>query len=170
MFRVCILPNLSVCPLFRGKFKFTEKDQKKYSKIKEEATIIAKEKHNVDLDKLEIELTVRGLSKGEKKELKDKQNQILDQIEDEIKLDVKNKFDYEIPIIEVEKAGITTTGAPCENELEPIAKEFREYRIKNKLWNDQFVTVQYDVYDDKFMRVIAVGEPRVFYGKHAKNK
>ena len=114
-------------------------------------------------------MKVKGISKEDKKGLKDKQSNILQQIEDEIKLEVKTKFDYEIPIVEVEKAGISTTGAPIENELEPVAKEFKKYRNKNKLWKDHFVTVQYNVYDDVFQRVIAAGEPEVFYGKDAHN-
>ena len=97
--------------------------------------------------------------------IKDKLNQILQQVEDETKQEVKTKFDYEIPIVEVEKAGISTTGAPIENELEPVAKEFRKYRIKNKLWKDQYVKVEYEVFNDTFQRVIAANEPEVFYEK-----
>ena len=111
----------------------------------------------------------RGVDKDEKKELKGRLNQLLQTIEDEIKLEIKTKFDYEIPIVEVEKAGISTTGAPIENELIPVAEEFKKYRIKNKLWAERFVTVQYDLYDNKFQRVIAAGEPEVFYGKYAHN-
>jgi len=71
--------------------------------------------------------------------------------------------------VEVEKAGISTTGAPIENELLPVAFEFKKYRIKKKLWKEHFVTVSYDSYDDKFQRVVAAGEPEVFYGKNAHN-
>lgn len=145
--------------------KFTETEAKQYSKIKEQATKTANEKHKVEIETIENQLKKRGLSKEEKKELKDKLSQILQQVEDEIKQEVKTKFDYEIPIIEVEKAGISTTGAPIENELEPVAKEFRKYRIKNKLWKDQYVKVEYDVFDDTFQRVIAANEPQVFYEK-----
>lgn len=149
--------------------KFTDEEQKKYNKTKDAATKAANEKHKDELEEIGNQLKFRGASKEGKKDLKDKQNQLLQRIEDEIKLEVKIKFDYEIPIVEVEKAGISTTGAPIENELIPVAKEFKEYRIKNKLWNDHFVTVNYDVYSDIFQRVIAVGEPEVFYGKQANN-
>lgn len=149
--------------------KFTNDEAKKYNKLKAEATITANEKHKTELEELETEMKVRGLSKEEKKELKDKYNQILQQIVDEIKIEVKTKFDYEIPIVEVEKAGISTTGAQIENELLPVAIEFKKYRIKNKLWKDHFVKVQYDLYDNKFQRVIEAGEPKVFYGKDAHN-
>ena len=114
---------------------------------------------------METQLATNGISKEMKKELKEKLNQLLQQIEDEIMLEVKTKFDYEIPIVEIEKAGISTTGAPIENELIPVAKEFKKYRIKNKLWKDYFVKVQYDVFENRFQRVIEANEPEVFYGK-----
>lgn len=145
--------------------KFTELEAKQYNTIKEQATETINEKHKEEIESLENQLSQRGLSKEEKKELKDKLNQILQQVEDETKQEVKTKFDYEIPIVEVEKAGISTTGAPIENELEPVAKEFRKYRIKNKLWKDQYVKVEYEVFNDTFQRVIAANEPEVFYEK-----
>lgn len=145
--------------------KFTENEAGKYDKIREEVTKSIRIKHNHELEELETKLIVRGIKKEEKKELKNKRDQILQQIEDEIKLEVKVKFDYEIPIVEVEKAGISTTGAPIENELEPVAKEFRTYRIMKKLWNENYTSVKYDLYDYMFKRVIASGEPEVFYGK-----
>lgn len=52
----------------------------------------------------------------------------------EIKTLVKKGFNYQIPIAEVEKAGISSTGSQIENELQPLAKEFKSYREKNKLW------------------------------------
>jgi len=149
--------------------KFTDDEEKWYNKIKDDATKAANEKHQAELEALENQLRVRGLGKDEKKELKEKLKQHIQQIEDEIKLEVKTKFDYEIPIVEVDKAGISTTGAQIENELEPVAKEFKKYRIKNKLWRDHFVKVEYDVFNDRFQRVIAAGEPQVFYGKNANS-
>ena len=145
--------------------KFTKNEAGKYNKIREEVTKSIRIKRNHELEELETKLIVHGLKKEERKELKNKRDQILQQIEDEIKLEVKVKFDYEIPIVEVEKAGISTTGAPIENELEPVAKEFRAYRIMKKLWNENYTSVKYDLYDYMFKRVIASGEPEVFYGK-----
>ena len=56
-------------------------------------------------------------------------------IENETKKLVKERFDYQIPIAEVQKAGISTTGAPIENELEPLEQEFTAYRKENNLWD-----------------------------------
>ena len=117
--------------------KFTEEEVNKYNKIKNDASLIANDKHKTELEEIDIQLKIRGLKKEEKKILKDKKNNILQQIEDEIKLEVKTKFEYEIPIIEVQDAGITSTGTPSgNNELKPVAEAFKKYRIKNKLWNE----------------------------------
>lgn len=54
--------------------------------------------------------------------------------EAEIKKMIKEKFNYQIAIAEVEKAWVSTTGSVIENELEPLAWEFAEYRKNNNLW------------------------------------
>ncbi len=85
--------------------------------------------------------------------------------EAEIKSQIKKEFDYEIPIAEVEKAGISSTGAVIENELEPLAKEFVAYRKRKKLWDNKFKTISYEIMeDDQLFRMVA-GEPEIFYGK-----
>ncbi|WP_179007839.1 N-6 DNA methylase [Winogradskyella forsetii] len=70
----------------------------------------------------------------EKKSFKSFLKQTKLKIESEIKAKIKTDFDYQIPIAEVEKAGISSTGAEIDNELEPLAKEFQEYRKGNILW------------------------------------
>lgn len=149
--------------------KFTEDEERKYNQIRNDTTKAIYSNYKSELDELQNNIKSKAIGKDEKKELKERHKQLVAQIEDEIKLEVKNQFDYEIPIVEVEKAGISTTGAPIENELEPIAKEFKKYRIKKKLWKDHFVKVEYDVFDDMFQRVIAAGEPEVFYGNYGSN-
>lgn len=148
--------------------KFTEEEAKQYASILKTAKTNAKNKYSKEIADLQEKIKTRGLDKDEKKELRDKLNQVQQQMEDEIKLEVKTNFDYEIPIVEVEKAGISTTGAKIENELEPVAKEFTKYRIEKQLWNERYTTVQYDEYDEKFQRVVAFGEPETFYTKYAK--
>lgn len=70
----------------------------------------------------------------EKRLFKSFMKQIELKIELEIKAKIKTYFDYQIPMAEVEKAGISSTGAEIDNELEPLAKEFKEYREVNILW------------------------------------
>ena len=83
----------------------------------------------------------------------------------EIKAQIKKEFDYEIPIAEVEKAGISTTGAVIENELEPLAKEFVAYRKSKKLWDNKFETISYEIMEDYQLFRMVAGEPEIFYGK-----
>jgi type I restriction enzyme M protein len=82
---------------------------------------------------------------------------------------LKQLFDYEIPIAEVEKAGISTTGSVIENELEPLEEEFTAYRIANKLWVNETKEIKYQITDDAIGRVRIVdgmvSEPEMFYGR-----
>ncbi len=68
------------------------------------------------------------------KEEKQKEKIFNAKVEEETKVLIKQKFDYEIPISEIKKAGITTTGTKTDNELPELLKVFREYRQVNKLW------------------------------------
>lgn len=117
--------------------KFTEGEEKIFNEIKEKATKNVNRKYRDDLLSLETKLNPKKLTIEEKKKVKNKLAEILKQIEEEIRVEIKTNFEYEIPIIEVQDAGITSTGTPSgNNELKPIAETFKEYRIKNKLWNE----------------------------------
>ena len=84
----------------------------------------------------------------DKKKLQIRQKTILVVIEEEAKKLVKQRFNYQIPIAEVQKAGISTTGAPIENELIPLEKEFSSYRKENHLWKSIIKQVHYYVDDN----------------------
>lgn len=118
--------------------KFTEKEASEYERIKSNAEANYDSKHMSELTSIEEDLAKRGkqaLSKEEKKELTARKKRILEQRNADVRLQIKEQFDYEIPIAEVQKAGISTTGAPIENELIPLAEEFTPYRKKMKLWD-----------------------------------
>ena len=91
--------------------------------------------------------------------------------EGEIKAIIKEKFNYEIAIAEVEKAGISTTGAKIENELEPLSKDFRKYATENQLWEKIVRGVKYDIEEGDIYRTqttySGVGEPEIFYQKRS---
>ena len=55
---------------------------------------------------------------------------------DDIKTLIKERFNYEIPIANVEKAGIDTLGRECENQLIDVLKEFSTYRTDHKMWEN----------------------------------
>ena len=87
---------------------------------------------------------LRSEVKIKKAELKDLEAQIAE----EVKPIIKQLFDYQIPIAQVQKAGITTTGAECENELEELLKEYTPYRKENKLWEATAKRYEYKVEDN----------------------
>ena len=79
-------------------------------------------------------------------------------IEEEIKPIVKQLFDYQIPFARVEKAGITTTGAECDNELKSVLNEYKPYRIENNLWKSYGQLYKYGVKNDKLYRKMNEGK------------
>ena len=114
--------------------------KKLFKDLKDINTLKGQKKGNIKINTTEYLKLQDSVQKAkekvneEKKVFKSFVKQIELKIESEIKAKIKNDFDYQIPIAEVEKAGISTTGAEIENELEPLAKEFTEYRKGNILW------------------------------------
>ena len=153
--------------------KFTEKEAEEYAEIKKNAEAAVDAKYAEELVSIESKLAKRGkeaVSKEEKKELTENKKQILDRKIDEIRAIIKEKFDYEIPIAEVKKAGISTTGTPIENELIPLAEEFTPYRKEMKLWEVPEKENKYKLSDDGIIyrtKIVngIVAEPEVFYGE-----
>lgn len=156
--------------------KFTEDEAEQYMLLKQHIIAQIDEKYKPQIDEVNVGLEkAKAASKTSnyKDSLKDTQKQakeMLKEIEaikgDEINQELKRNFNYTIPIVEVEKAGISSTGAKIENELEPVAKEFTEYRKKSKLWDNKIVNVTYPIDENgNIMRIIGVSEPKVFYGK-----
>ncbi len=151
--------------------KFTEEEAFEYSQILHQAQMNVSSKYENEVNELEGKLKLRGkeaLSKEEKKTFRAKLKALQERMETEIKSIVKEQFDYEIPIVEVQKAGISSTGAEIENELIPLAKEFAPYRIENKLWGVPIKSVKYRTDDEgntfRFrMTEDIVSEPEVFY-------
>ena len=126
--------------------KFTEEEADAYSQIQNQAQLEGASKYQKEIDNLREKLKLRGNeapSKEEKKAYRAKLKALQEKIEVEVKTIVKEKFDYVIPIAEIQKAGISTTGTEIENELIPLAKEFTPYRIANKLWDVPFKTINY---------------------------
>ena len=152
--------------------KFTEEEALQYASIKSKATITIEAKYAEEVANIQQKLAKKGkeaLPAEEKKQLRAELKNIEAKKEQEIKAIVKEEFNYTIPIAEVEKAGISTTGAVIENELEPLAKEFKKYSSENHLWEKLTESVQYDVKDEFVYRIQMadkeVGEPEIFYQK-----
>ncbi len=153
--------------------KFSEEEAKQWQEIKNKATKEIEEKYEPKTKPIIEKLSLRGKdspSKEEKKKLRRELKALQEKIETEIKAEIKTNFDYQILIAEVEKAGISTTGAEIENELVPLAKEYKKFRTEHMLWQSKFKKVNYKILEDgRFYRMLFAGnvaqEPEVFYGK-----
>ena len=134
--------------------KFTEDEAEEYNRIYIQASHEVEAKYDEEMTDIDAKLAKRGkeaLSKEEKKKLRARKKELTSLIEDETKALVKERFDYVIPIAEVQKAGISTTGAKTDNELIPLEKEFTEYRKENKLWEKHVKYTEYNVSADGTM-------------------
>lgn len=146
--------------------KFTEKEAEEYNQIEKDAIKTVDVKYFNELSTIESQLEKRGkeaVSKDVKKILNAKKKKISEDMASEIKKIIKEKFDYEIPIAEIHKAGINSIGAPIENELEPLVEEYTPYRKLNNLWDVPTREIKYNmVENDKIYRV------RILNGKVAE--
>lgn len=113
--------------------KFSAEEEKEYKDIKAQAEKEASQEYDeiIGIKNTEFKNTK---DKEEKKKIKSEISELESKKETKIKNIIKDKFNYQIAIAEVAKAGISTTGWVIENELEPLAKEFSEYRNNNNLW------------------------------------
>ena len=152
--------------------KFTEEEAEQWKIIAEKAEKVVTKKYEqktkLILDKLEIKGKLAP-DAIEKKQLRTELKQIEDNILYEVKAKIKKEFNYQIPIAEVEKAGISSTGLQIENELEPLAKEYKTYRKKNKLWMNPQNEIKYQIVNTEIKRVRVIdgvtSKPEVFYNK-----
>ena len=131
--------------------KYTEDEAKQYAQIVEQADLEIKAPYQEELKEIEMKIAKRGkegISKEEKKFLKARIKEIETIIDTERKKLIKERFNYPIPIAEVQKAGISTTGAVIENELEDLEPEFSAYRKENQLWSSLIKRVHYYVDDN----------------------
>lgn len=156
--------------------KFTDEEVSIYEAIKNDATETVDAKYSEKLKAIEEQLAKRGKeapSKEEKKVLKAEKTKINSQKHAEINQIIKEKFDYEIPVAEVKKAGISTTGAAIENELIPLAEEFTLYRQEKNLWGAPLNVTDYKLSEEGeiFRYRMAdniLAELEVFYGSKSK--
>lgn len=93
--------------------KFTENEAEEYNRIYIQVSHEVEAKYDEEMTDIDVKLAKRGkeaLTKDEKKSLRSRKKELTALIENEIKVLVKERFDYVIPIAEVQKAGISTTG------------------------------------------------------------
>ena len=127
--------------------RFTDEERKQYSDAKNKATKTVDKEFEPQIKEIEEKYT--NDKKAKNKALKE----IDVKKEAKIKEKTKELFNYEIPIVQVEKAGITTTGAKCKNELEDVAVEFKKYRDLKGLWTVNKPNISYKINEEELIRV-----------------
>lgn len=132
--------------------KFTIEERTQFDAIKQAATEEVKAKYQSQLNDINSFLAKRGNPAQEKKAKRAEKRTLEAKIAAEIWSIIKEKFDYTIPIAQVEKAGITTTGAECENQLIDLLKEFTPYRKEHHMWTTNELKFHYDIANDKIIR------------------
>lgn len=120
--------------------KFTKKESQAYEQIQQDTKERIDVKYQDSIEPIEVKLKLRGKdapSKDEKKKLRAKLKVLKAKKAEEIKQIVKEKFDYKIPISDIQEAGITSTGTKGKNQLPELLKLFTEYRKNNNLWEEK---------------------------------
>ena len=145
--------------------KFTNEEAKQWQDFTKQAKKDITAKYAEQVDPINEALKKKGKDEGaptaeQKKELRKKLKVLNEKIANEIKAQVKQKFDYQIPIAEVEKAGISTTGAKIDNELEPLAIEFEAYRKENALWEEKHSQYDYKLENKELLRIDLTSEDK----------
>lgn len=138
--------------------KFTEEEKEKYEETKGKARTQVEAKYTKEVHELQEFIDNKENSRADIKEKKVELKVLKTRIEEEIKPIVKQLFDYQIPFARVEKAGITTTGAECDNELKSVLNEYKPYRIENNLWQSYGQLYKYGVKNDKLYRKMNEGK------------
>lgn len=127
--------------------RFTDEEKKQYNDAKNIAIKTVDKGFKAQIKEIEEKYADNKKMKNKAlKEIKIKK-------ETKIKEKTKELFNYEIPIVQIEKAGITTTGAKCENELEDVAREFKNYRNLKGLWTINKPNIYYKINVEELIRI-----------------
>ena len=138
--------------------KFTTKESEQYEQAKATAYERVSEQYAEKLESLTAFIGNKDNARAEVKIKKSELKALEAKIEQETKPIIKQLFDYQIPIAQVEKAGITTTGAECENELEELLQEYMPYRKELGLWTATANHYDYKVENNSLYKRLNNGE------------
>ena len=140
--------------------KFTAEERTQFDAIKQAATEEVEAKYQSQFDVIDSFLAERKNPAKEKKAKRAERRALEIKIAAEIWAIVKEKFEYTIPIAQVEKAGITTTGAECENQLIDLLKDFTPYRKEHHMWASNGLRFHYEIVDNKVVRTDKDGKTK----------
>jgi type I restriction enzyme M protein len=129
--------------------RFNEAEEKQYNRVKKEAEKeIECKNFSEELVSLKREYESEDTERRRRNEIEKRIYEIEKAIVEEAKPLIKKNFDYKITIAKVDKAGITSTGTICENELMEVEKEFSHYNNIVQLWKSQQSIISYALTDD----------------------
>ena len=138
--------------------KFTTEEVAQYEQAKAKAYEQVTAKYADELTAINTFIANKSNPRAEIKAKKAELKVLEAKIAEEVKPIVKQLFDYQNPIAQVQKAGITTTGAECENELEELLKEYVPYRKEHKLWEATAKHYEYKVENNHLYKKLNDGE------------
>lgn len=146
--------------------RFTEDEEVEYSAAKSRAEVEIRQKHTDEIETLQKKLSLEKGKKHKDKSallLLDKELRDLEKtMREETKPLTKEYFDYEIPVANVEDAGITSTGSVSEgNQLPRLQEAFKEYRSLRKLWDTSHHSVSYAIDSEGHILRLSDGEEAV---------
>lgn len=118
--------------------KFTLEEANQYQQIAHQATQEIEEKYKAEREQIQEQYNT-------KKDLKKPLNTLNQKIEVEKRKLIKERFDYELAIVEIKNAGISSTGQTKENELVVLSEEFTHYQQMNNLWESKNANYTYHI-------------------------
>jgi type I restriction enzyme M protein len=149
--------------------KFDDVEAKKYANLLKVESKLHANKYAPEFAKLknQYQFQIREFSNegsGDLKVLNKKYREQRVLLENELSQalskSIKAEFSYRVPLVEVELAGISSTGTATDNELKVVAREYKEYRREHKLW-DTHAQMQYFIpVDDEAAIVRTTKEER----------
>ncbi|WP_415274880.1 HsdM family class I SAM-dependent methyltransferase [Clostridium perfringens] len=141
--------------------KFTENEETEYNNAKLKAKEKIRMNYLSQIEELNLKISEidskdkkqkTKIDTANKKQYNRELKEIDKKIEEESKIVLKDFFDYEIAFAKVDKAGITNTGAECENELIEVLAEFRKYETENSIWEKLKIDYKYSLDEDGNLR------------------
>lgn len=113
--------------------KFTDSETAKYIQMLTAIKEQVKEEHQTEVDDLTSKIkTTKNDEK--KKKLRAKLRKVNEQMKKDTNRRLKETLDYEVLMASVDKAGINSVGAECENELVDLLDEINKYKAHHQLW------------------------------------
>jgi type I restriction enzyme M protein len=113
--------------------KFTNEELEQYNAIIEHSEHFINHKYGNEILALENKLKLKGtnaLSISDKKLIREQLQAINTKKHFERNENIRDKFDYEVPISDIQKAGITTTGVKGEDQLPKLVETYIKYSKK----------------------------------------